>query len=44
VLALAGRPSEAVPALEEAVRLFEHKGNVVSAAKARALLAELPSR
>jgi class 3 adenylate cyclase/tetratricopeptide (TPR) repeat protein len=40
VLRLAGRPHEAIPALEEAVALYERKGNVVSAAKARALLQE----
>jgi tetratricopeptide (TPR) repeat protein len=41
VLRLAGRPAEVVNALEEAVGLYERKGNVVSAAKARSLLAEL---
>jgi DNA-binding SARP family transcriptional activator/tetratricopeptide (TPR) repeat protein len=41
VLRLAGRPTEAMDALEEALGLYERKGNVVSAAKARALLAEL---
>jgi len=41
VVRLAGRPAEAVAALEEAARLFDLKGNVVSAAKARTLLAEL---
>jgi tetratricopeptide (TPR) repeat protein len=38
ILALAGRPEHAVPALEEAVSLYERKGNVVSAARARAQL------
>ena len=41
VLCLAERPSEAVPVIEEALHLFELKGNVVSARKARALLGEL---
>ena len=41
VLRLAGRPEEAASALEEAVALYERKGNVVSAAKARALLEEV---
>ena len=40
VLRLVGRPSEAVPAVEEALRLYEQKGNTVSAARARALLSE----
>ena len=41
VLRLSGQPEEAASALEEAVGLYERKGNVVSAAKARALLDEL---
>ncbi len=41
VLRTAGRPDEAVPLVEEAVRLHEQKQNVSSATKARALLAEL---
>jgi hypothetical protein len=41
VLRRAGRPAEAVNGLEEAVGLYERKGNVVSAAKARVMLAEL---
>ena len=41
VLRLAGEPAEAAAALEEAVALYERKGNVVSAAKARAALDEL---
>jgi len=41
VLRLAGRREEAARAVDEAVRVFERKGNVVSAAKARTLLAEL---
>ena len=43
ILRLAGRPEEALGALEEAMRLYERKGNVVSAGKARALLADLES-
>jgi hypothetical protein len=38
VLRLAGRPAEATPAVEEALALYELKGNLVSAAKAQALL------
>jgi hypothetical protein len=38
---LAQRPDEAIPALEEAVALYEQKGNEVSASKARALLGQL---
>ncbi|MGZ4414456.1 MAG: AAA family ATPase [Gaiellaceae bacterium] len=38
VLRLARRSKEAARALEEAVRLYEQKGNIVSAAKARSLL------
>jgi class 3 adenylate cyclase/tetratricopeptide (TPR) repeat protein len=41
VLRLAGRPTEAATALEQAAGLFDLKGNVVSAADARAVLAEL---
>ena len=36
VLRLGGRPSEGVPILDRAVRLWEQKGNVVAAAHARA--------
>jgi DNA-binding SARP family transcriptional activator/class 3 adenylate cyclase/tetratricopeptide (TPR) repeat protein len=39
VLRLAGRPEEADRALENAVELYEQKGNIVSAASARSLLA-----
>ena len=39
VLRLAGRAGEAVGAVKEALLLYERKGNVVSAAKARAFLA-----
>ena len=41
ILARAGRPEEGASPLREAVDLYERKGNVVSAAKARALLDEL---
>jgi tetratricopeptide (TPR) repeat protein len=41
VLRIAERPDEAVPLIEEALRLYEQKGNVVSAGKARSLLDEL---
>ena len=41
VLHLAGRGPEAEPAVQRAVALYERKGNVVSATKARALLSEL---
>jgi tetratricopeptide (TPR) repeat protein len=40
VLVTAGRPREADMSLREAVRVYECKGNVVSAARARALLAD----
>jgi hypothetical protein len=40
VLRLADRPNDAVSVLEEALRLHEQKGNLVSAERARALLAE----
>ena len=38
VLCTAGRPREAVPLLEDAIRFAEDKGDVVTAAKARAKL------
>ena len=41
VLELAGRPTEAGPYVEQAVALFEQKGNVVSAARGRAELERL---
>ena len=41
ILRLADRSEEADPLIAEAVALFDRKGNVVSAAKARAILAEL---
>ena len=39
VLRLAGRPSEGLPILDRAVRLWEQKGNVVAAARARERIA-----
>jgi DNA-binding SARP family transcriptional activator len=44
ILRLAGHPGEAKPAAEEAIRLYEQKGNVVAAAKARAQLEALGRR
>ena len=41
ILRLAGRPGEAAEAVQEAVGLFERKGNAVAAKRARVLLAEL---
>jgi class 3 adenylate cyclase/tetratricopeptide (TPR) repeat protein len=41
VLALAGRGNEGVPAVEEAIRLFERKESVVGVERARARLSEL---
>jgi class 3 adenylate cyclase len=41
VLQLAGRPEEAAQAVDKALSLFQLKGNVVAAAKARSALAEL---
>lgn len=41
VLRLAGRPEEAEAACEEAARLYERKGNVVAARKARAALTDV---
>ena len=41
VLRLYGRPAEAASTLEAGARLFDLKGNVVSAARARAVLGEL---
>jgi hypothetical protein len=38
VLSVAARPREAATALEQAIQLYEQKGNVVSAAKARSEL------
>ena len=42
VLRLADRPKESKEALEEAIRLYETKGNLVGADRARGLLAERP--
>lgn len=42
VLKLAGRTSEARSAAEQAMALFEQKGNIVACAGAQRLLAELP--
>jgi len=41
VLRLCGRPEEAAAALEEALRLYQRKGDLVSAARSRTLLDEL---
>ena len=41
VLTLAGRAREAADALGEALRLYEAKGNVVSAARIREALVDL---
>jgi Tetratricopeptide repeat. len=41
VLSMAGRPGEAIPALNDAIQLFERKGNLVSAQEARVLLEKL---
>jgi tetratricopeptide (TPR) repeat protein len=38
VLAMASRPSEAIPPLNDAMQLYERKGNLVSAQEARAVL------
>jgi len=41
VLRLAARPQEAGEAVEQAIELFERKGNIVAAKRSRALLSEL---
>jgi class 3 adenylate cyclase/predicted ATPase len=41
VFAIGGRPAQAIPAIEEARALYDRKGNLVMAQKARTLLAEL---
>ncbi len=41
VLTLAEKPTEAAPAVEEALALYEEKGNVVMAERARSQLAEI---
>src|SRR5262249_31600495 len=40
VLTLTGKPADAVPAVEEALALYEAKGNLVMADRARTTLAE----
>ena len=42
VLRLEGRPEKSASALDEAIHLYEQKGNVVAAGTLRALLAEPP--
>ena len=42
VLRLAGRSEESAQAFEEAIRLYEQKGNVVAAEALRAVLSEPP--
>jgi tetratricopeptide (TPR) repeat protein len=44
VLELAGRHEEAEPVLQQALEVFERKGNVVSAEKTRARLGPTPTR
>jgi tetratricopeptide (TPR) repeat protein len=41
ILALADRPGDAVPAVEEATRLYDRKGHLVSAGDARAFMDRL---
>jgi ATP/maltotriose-dependent transcriptional regulator MalT len=41
VLAVGGRAAESIPIIEEACALYERKGNLVMAEKARTLLGEL---
>jgi thioredoxin-like negative regulator of GroEL len=41
VLLVEGRSDEAAALLEEAMHLHEHKGNLISAERTRALLADL---
>jgi hypothetical protein len=41
VLAMGGRPGQAIPIIEEARVLYDRKGNLVMAEQARTLLAEL---
>jgi tetratricopeptide (TPR) repeat protein len=41
VLRLAGRPDDAIPVVEQALHLHDKKGNLISAAKARASIEEL---
>jgi tetratricopeptide (TPR) repeat protein len=42
VLRLAGRPQASAAASEEAIRLYEQKGNIVAARRLRRLLADPP--
>jgi class 3 adenylate cyclase/tetratricopeptide (TPR) repeat protein len=44
VLTRASREQEAIPQIEEAIRRYEQKGNVVSAGRARELLAEIEAQ
>jgi hypothetical protein len=44
VLLLAEHPDEGIPVVQEALRLYEQKGNLVSAGKARTLHRELRTR
>jgi class 3 adenylate cyclase/tetratricopeptide (TPR) repeat protein len=41
VLAVGGRPAQAIPVIEEACGLYDRKGNLVMAEKARTLIGEL---
>jgi hypothetical protein len=41
VLAIGGRPAQAIPIIEEARVLYNRKGNLAMAEQVRALLAEL---
>jgi hypothetical protein len=41
VLDLADRPQEATEAMHQALKLYDQKGNLALAAKARSLLSEL---
>ena len=43
VLSMAGRSGEAISALNDAIQLYERKGNLVSAQEARVLLEKLSS-
>jgi uncharacterized protein HemY len=44
VLSIASRPAEARCSADEALRLFEYKGDLASAGQARALIATFTSR
>jgi hypothetical protein len=41
IMLLSGRSSDALESLSDALRLYEQKGNIVSAARARRLLEQL---